>query len=234
MAGKVFAFLLLPPELRNKIYKSIVEDIEDVSTRLERVEPPYNAQSKSLIGLTKVCRQIRAEFRPLFYNSWDLIVTFDSLHDFLSTFGEDPSTLPRITVQIIEDDTSKHEWNILPLLRARARLPDTTWTFAEKNYLTWRTAVFLAAIFRLGKSGCLGRLPLGMFAAIKFSRTDPYRQIGNESTYEGEWDIVMYKEGGHLSTNEEKYMTSYCRALVTSMPQDKYVVHTFPSRDFIH
>jgi hypothetical protein len=233
-----FSFLGLPAELRNKVYDFAIAGTDETHAHMFRAEMvhvlrlPCKCQGdvarKSSIGLISACQQIRTEFRPLFYKKWHAMVGFSDLLRFLDTFAPEDISFPplqHITVRLQDHDWDLQKWNLLPLLRAQKRIPNTTWQFNPilDEHLGQASAVgftcdFLDYIRILHKLGFLDKLELHHCSALYFTRLAEDQNVNtihldSPTLYDGGWKIVLQNETGILTPAEQSKVLGYCKIL---------------------
>ncbi|KAF1840393.1 uncharacterized protein K460DRAFT_360077 [Cucurbitaria berberidis CBS 394.84] len=134
-AGKVTntrcRLLELPAEIRNRIYNFAEKDygVEDFAPLLRPLKPvaPRNAWFRSFIGLAQTCKQLRAEYRPLFLRALQVRIRLGQLDDFFATFypntPEDYQHAPtrfQISWNVGKDGKSGVMYDITRLLQLQA------------------------------------------------------------------------------------------------------------------
>ncbi|KAH7064133.1 hypothetical protein BKA63DRAFT_572562 [Paraphoma chrysanthemicola] len=147
---ELFPFLQLPAEVRNQIYDLAVT-LADGEERLI-CKYPWKANSKSFVGLTGSCRQIRAEFPALFIANQpsamekgqslrtirtsvnDCFIRLSNVNQFLEALHLGMTVndnLPsHVTVIIDKRDCERRAcWDVLPLIEKILRSPMVQWTF---------------------------------------------------------------------------------------------------------
>ncbi|KAF2832702.1 hypothetical protein CC86DRAFT_462926 [Ophiobolus disseminans] len=89
LSAEVSALLSLPGERRNKIYALCTEpavslhdikNIRIVDPIIGRIVPPQ------FLALTQTCKQLRAEFRPIYMNVNVGVIPLETLPDYLAAF----------------------------------------------------------------------------------------------------------------------------------------------------
>ncbi|CAI9625510.1 unnamed protein product [Alternaria burnsii] len=129
-----FRFLNLSPELRNRVYKYAEEDdtepfaLHPIHLHPDSHRKSYSKRTWQYFAVTQVCKQVRAEYRPIWVR--DLRVRFESTSEvtlFADTFlhhGSGNEHTPRL-VQFLWDhgDDSISSFDMMPLLRLHARHP---------------------------------------------------------------------------------------------------------------
>ena len=127
-----FRLLDLSPELRNHVYEYAVEDFADPRFAHRDLGPTqikrFNPLKWDFFALTQTCRQIRAEYRPLWFRESRIFVCFRRLNRFIETFLPSEVELkngPRLFQLLWEHAPNcGSQYDITPLLRLRAhRLP---------------------------------------------------------------------------------------------------------------
>lgn len=84
------------PEIRNKIYKITLDASRQVllkhlpkrATLRPRPQPtnPFRRSRRPYVGLTQVCRQIRAEYHPWYMGKLDVAMDLTEINDYFETF----------------------------------------------------------------------------------------------------------------------------------------------------
>ncbi|KAF2998218.1 hypothetical protein E8E13_005277 [Curvularia kusanoi] len=82
----VFDFVGLPAELRNRIYDYVLDDVKPAFIRKAEAIPPRELIPLWGISLMQICRQIRAEYRPLYLSRADFTMYFGDARLLLDSF----------------------------------------------------------------------------------------------------------------------------------------------------
>ncbi|CAN9194196.1 unnamed protein product [Alternaria alternata] len=147
-----FRFLDLSPELRNRVYKYAKEDdtrrfaLHPIHLSADSHRKSYSKRTWEYFAVTQVCKQVRAEYRPIWVQ--DLRVRFESTSEvtlFADTFlhhGSGNEHTPK-TVQFSWNHGNDNitSFDLMPLLRLRARHPPSRVTFVPHMIAAGRFAV---------------------------------------------------------------------------------------------
>lgn len=222
-AKKTSAFLLLPAEIRNQIYEYAVANVNgDLTLRCGSKK----RQTNSNIGMNTVCRQVRAEFRPLFYNDVIITIHIRDLAKFLETFFPKAClNISLLEVQVVVDLPRPYAlagWNLLPLLQAKHRNYTVRWMFtpvmredpkAMLRYIAENSnnnnickAFHHALYFQHFK--LFEDIVSGFFLAIVLSNACSY-----PNSIEWNWRLAVRKTTGKLDEQDTEKMNEYCRRL---------------------
>lgn len=202
----------LPAELRNNIYAIALADGN-----------PDRDKASSYKGLNGVCRQIRAEFWPLFWRRADLYITSNQIPAVLKTFFSPTATNPvyphSITVTV--DETRHRElayMNILPLLQAKPLQPETNWIFvpSESNWgrkkAEWRKEVVenyvIPHIYMNPDARAAADCGLleEVFIEMRANTQKPEKR-------HVVWHLTVQSNDGHLSDEDKGIVEDCCREL---------------------
>jgi hypothetical protein len=82
-----FRFLDLAPELRNHIYNFATSTFKRPVKLSHRPARTNDPQAQSVLALTQVCKQVRAEFQPLYMTAALIDIDLSDMEAFLSTFS---------------------------------------------------------------------------------------------------------------------------------------------------
>ncbi|KAF1843496.1 uncharacterized protein K460DRAFT_146315 [Cucurbitaria berberidis CBS 394.84] len=208
--GKPFPFLHLPAEIRNQVYQYVSADIEG-PLRLYHILPCYHRKSNSsYISLNTVCRQIRAEFHPLFYHNTKIVIRLDDFSSFIRTYLDTAASaysitqIAKVTVENCDAILSREQgWDILPLLQDKALNRDRKWSFQ----VGWRSPMCqtLNKVVNCPTRRLLGDIKSGIFSEIRFC------QWAAQSGYVRTWKLVVRKREDKLNHQEKKNMERYCQ-----------------------
>jgi hypothetical protein len=237
-----FPFLRLPAELRTKVYEFAVADTKDDDTSLfYKKDPQYGSKeyireqyggeryrkgpdicSSSYLGLIKVCRQIRTEFRPLLYSAWNPVIGLRSLPEFLATFTPEASssTFAKITVQIDEHDTAGHKTQLLWLLRSCARA--TTWTFQQfQRTQTDRDMSSSMSTSTSSTSSVPSSLPIFNTLYLHSLPLDHFHslQLCGNGVFNPEWLLHYGNEANKPTAEMNSRVLECCKALGALFPR---------------
>lgn len=226
---KPFPFLRLPAEIRNRIYEYATADIP---LRLRHSLPFHDRDRKQgYIGLNTVCRQVRAEFHPLFYRDCVVLIKLCDFRSFLRTFlsaaAINDTPITNLYVKVDHYHLSQREdWDILPLLQAKALKRHQQWWFWALHDDPWspyRQKSWLKLnelrdafnnIVNSSPRSFLGDIKSGMFSEIRFCRAD------GKASHEWNWKLVVRKKEGKLNEQEKKRMEEYCKQLAVRCRTD--------------
>jgi hypothetical protein len=120
-------FPRLPAEMRNQIYGYASAPSErPINMSLRRGAEVVVSRPDTYIGLSTVNRQVRAEFRPLFFSSHKgrVKIRLNELAQFLQALfpdGRVNAPLRLVIVEVKKGETDTQDWDMLPLLYAKAR-----------------------------------------------------------------------------------------------------------------
>ncbi|KAF2026026.1 hypothetical protein EK21DRAFT_116227 [Setomelanomma holmii] len=129
--------LELPAEIRNRIYAFAEEQSKHCSLEFRTLLTIKNttpasssnllyAGSRKFMGLTQKCRQIRAEYRPLWLAQSQPRIRIDDLRRYYQDYMSDEAhlrhapSLLQISWHQDHDDQHDEKFDILPLLKMRA------------------------------------------------------------------------------------------------------------------
>ena len=225
---KPFPFLRLPAEIRNRVYEYATAEMKR-PLRLYHILPCYDRDSEhSYIGLNTICRQVRAEFRPLFYRNLEVVIHLRDLRPFLRTFFsaaiiKDLPTMD-LTVETVGFCISQEEeWDILPLLQAKAINRQQCWFDANCNEsshgFSWQLRAWtsfsgteeicdsLNKMVNSPPCSFLGDIKSDVFSEIRFCRADERALNG------WIWKLVVRKKEGKLNEQEKNRMERYSKEL---------------------
>ncbi|KAH7379584.1 hypothetical protein BKA66DRAFT_139647 [Pyrenochaeta sp. MPI-SDFR-AT-0127] len=236
-----FPFLRLSPELRNKVYEYALRTpkcrpwswTNDYRYIFWVSAARRRWKMASWIGLNAVCRQIRAEFRPLFYRSKQLMISICDMHQFLETFfpragGNIPFLETKITVST-QEACAAAGWNMLPLLQAAAHNPYAKWVFGGGVHWEWNfqfhapswtmrnghdfVCASLNSALNIPRASFFRDIKSNLFLAIDLCRVGRFYHDGG-----WDWMLVVQKTTGRLDKREKRNMKAYCEALAICTP----------------
>jgi hypothetical protein len=132
--------LIRSTELRNYIYKYAAE--QSISVKL--VHRPghstdnidYAEQDRKLLGLTQTCRQIRAEFLPVYLEKTTIAFFYLQVDQYVSTFvdPQDGTYEDAVgSVLLLSVNAACPSVDILPLIKLIARAPRFTARFTKNS-----------------------------------------------------------------------------------------------------
>lgn len=212
-SAKANLLLKLPAELRNKIYALVLADRDSEGRK-----------ASSYKGLASACKQIRAEFWPLFWHGAVLRITTDHLPSVLGNFF--PYTFASsvhptsVIIAVGQEVSCNHAYvNVLPILQAKPLCPQADWTFEisetnrrSRDLLLWRQIVTeyhvipelcknpaarLKVVLRAAQSGLLRALHCELFG----------RDL------EIKWHLLAQSDGGRLENLGRADLEACCREL---------------------
>ncbi|KAJ4349486.1 uncharacterized protein N0V89_008102 [Didymosphaeria variabile] len=141
-------FLKLPAEVRNMVYdlaseESIKQKDGDYSPprltkrgKRQTSAGPFFSSRRVFHGLTQVCRQLRAEFRPLYIERNEVCVRADESVEYISMMWKlavEGAPARRLTARIAADVSSGIRNDVLPMLR----LCSTFMTMSARFFSPW-------------------------------------------------------------------------------------------------
>ncbi|KAJ4358648.1 uncharacterized protein N0V89_003232 [Didymosphaeria variabile] len=183
------SLLGMPAEIRNRIYQFATddyvvdtvrfldgdEDAFDIDTSPQILKPrvtKYKPWSKTkpakphypFFGLSQVCRQLRAEYRPLWLSSSTFAIKYQDLEALLGAFFSEDARLDGDSQEavglgrLIIDWEDRQSAQLLPILRFAHRYPNTTVAFSHVP--TWTPLWLKVKCPDCGHRGSGARKPL--------------------------------------------------------------------------
>ncbi|KAF2824496.1 hypothetical protein CC86DRAFT_384117 [Ophiobolus disseminans] len=216
-------FLDLPSELRNEIYGYAVP-IEKSS------KIPIKFDS-GFFGLTMVCRKLRSEFRPLYYNKAHLETEASKLKSLIAILF-DPSlglvSVASVTITVEgKDILSGCKWDVLALLSAVVQNRNVQWHFRHSygsyhglKVVLWSSArpvwmhkrlcaegeqlcEMFKAIAKRPPHPLIGDVTSGLITAISF------HILTHKDSFSWEWQMAMRKSIGRLDQHKKNNLLIY-------------------------
>jgi hypothetical protein len=193
------------------------------------------------IGLSTVNRQVRAEFRPLFFSShkgW-VKIRLNELAQFLQAFfpdGRVNAPLRLVIVEVKKGETDTHDWDMLPLLYAKARssnvefyircdsgwCPGPPWTRTDKeqeellelNSKIVALVDFFAPFIYAPPTTILEAVNADFFSKLEYCR---FREDARD--FRGFWSMELCKAEGGLRDTEVAKVEERSRTLQHMYPK---------------
>ena len=143
-----FRFLDLSPELRNRIYSLAIEQEKNSqyaplwnSSRYRGQEPiEYGSRFFKFFALTQTCRQVRYEYRPIWFSQCPIQIWEYDLEEFVNTFMPTENDLrfaPKL-LQLASESDGAQVFSLKHLLKLRAHCPSFYCEFVpETNIGKW-------------------------------------------------------------------------------------------------
>jgi hypothetical protein len=134
--------LISSKELRNYIYKYAAEQsisvelLHDPSHSTDNID--YAEQDRKLLGLTRTCRQIRAEFLPIYLDKTTVAFRHYQVDRYVSTFvdpqdGNYENAVGKVIMLRPSILKTRPSVDILPFIKLIARAPRFTASFAMED-----------------------------------------------------------------------------------------------------
>lgn len=99
----------------------------------------WSTTKRQFLGLTQVCRELRAEFLPVYMETIRVRINLDDIYKYLLEYvrvRQTPRALLKgnIVICILDEPKRKEKWvDIRPLILLQAEAPGLKLGFAEKN-----------------------------------------------------------------------------------------------------
>jgi hypothetical protein len=173
-------------------------------------------------GLLVVSRQIRSEFRSIYWSGTAAQVPFEDLPMFLQFFSPDPGGNmvfpPRVTI-IVSATGHSHgiSFDILPLLAIKAEVPKVTWALKPakggqlcgfSRHVEDTIAFVTCRVLKQVLDHDLLKIIIDMSYFSLVSMKFHLRTIGVS-----EWQLTLQKQGGRLHDEEKCDMELCCNWL---------------------
>lgn len=233
----------LPGEIRNIIYEYAIDNDEEEYFELNyemdddfkdgrhlRLASPKPYRNRlNYLGLMGTSRLLRAELLPLFLKPRIFCISMVELSQFIDTFYDSRQMFPTKGVKKIEVELCCWEWgsdldgnfNILPLLRAKALHRDTHWNFYKpamnaKDYRTSWKSVHLNQLINATVNHCpkeiFEDILKGAFLSVDFRRYNPRSDIQNIR-------FVLSNTSGRLRGAQKENLLRFWQAIHPEMPR---------------
>ncbi|KAI4645145.1 hypothetical protein J4E93_005945 [Alternaria ventricosa] len=140
--GRAVGFLDLSGELRNYIYEYAAEESTLVKLShepsLTKNNIDYIAQERTLLGLTRTCKQVRDEFLPIYLGTTTIAFPYYQVDQYISTFvdpqrGTFDDAVGSIILLRPRVLATRLPVNILPLVKIIARAPRLVARFLNED-----------------------------------------------------------------------------------------------------
>jgi hypothetical protein len=139
---QILQLLIRSAELRNYVYKFAAEQsisvelLHDPSHSTDNID--YAEQDCKLLGLTQTCRQIRAEFLPVYLEKTTVAFPYDQVDQYVSTFvdpqdGTYEDAVGKVIMLRPIIRATRSFVDILPFIKLIARAPRFTASFAKMD-----------------------------------------------------------------------------------------------------
>jgi len=130
--NQVSQLLIRSKELRNYIYQYAAEQSmlvklsHDPSVTKNNID--YTAQDRTLLGLTRTCKQVRDEFLPIYLTTTTIAIPYYQVDQYISTFvdpqhGTYDDAVGSVILLRPRVLATRLSVNILPLVKIIARAP---------------------------------------------------------------------------------------------------------------
>jgi hypothetical protein len=158
---------IAPKEIRNHIYAAAIAG-EDFSVTLRgshrederrvktwRRRPNWCVNRRPLLGLTQTCRQLRAEFLPLYYQSLHVTIPYMHVNSYMDTFiyqskTDQPHRITHCNVSVSHHSgyrhvlrgKNRHRIDVAPLLRTCDENPGFKRGVGQSHFLQYVLGTF--------------------------------------------------------------------------------------------